>query len=131
MELDNFLAIIFRLGIMVIVYYLLYQKFHREYKLSRDSGFKNTYFLGFTLLFLILFVFHIFYGTYELYVRSVVNNIDIKSQFQWYIQTDDIIGDIVNNQMRPAFLFFYFLINIVLAAQIYPCLLYTSPSPRD
>jgi len=120
MELDNLFAIIFRLGIMVIVYFLLFRKFYQDYKRSKQSGFKNTYFLGFTVLFFILFIFHIAYGAYELYIHTVADHIDMKSQFGWYARTDDFVGDIVDNQMRPAYLLFYFLMNCVLAAQVYP-----------
>ena len=83
-------------------------------------GFKNNYFLGFTVLFGILFIFHILYGSYELYINSVESFFDIKTQFGWYTLRNDFIGQIINNQMRPAYLVFYFLINCVLAAQIYP-----------
>ncbi|MFO8017338.1 MAG: hypothetical protein R6U96_01780 [Promethearchaeia archaeon] len=120
MELDNIFAIILRLGVMVIIYYLLFQKFYRDYKESKKRGFKNTYFLGFTMLFLILFIFHVIYGSYELYQNAVANPFNLKSRFEWYIKSDDFVGNTVSNQMRPAYLSFYFLINLVLAAQIYP-----------
>lgn len=120
MEIDNILALIFRLGVMVLVYFLLFLKFYRGYKKSKESGFKNTYFLGFSVLFFILFVFHILYGAYELYINTYTDYYELKGQFAWYVQSDDFVGDIVNNQMRPAFLIFYFLMNCVLAAQIYP-----------
>ena len=120
MELDNVIAIILRLGVMVIIYYLLFQKFYRDYKKSKEQGFKNTYFLGFSALFLILFIFHIIYGSYVLYQNAVANPFNLKSQFEWFVKSDDFVGDTVNNQMRPAYLSFYFLINLVLAAQIYP-----------
>ncbi|MGV9171034.1 MAG: DUF998 domain-containing protein [Promethearchaeia archaeon] len=120
MELDNIFAIILRLGVMVIIYYLLFQKFYRDYKKSKKQGFKNTYFLGFTVLFLILFIFHIIYGSYNLYKNAVVVPYDLTVQFPWYTRTDGFVGVIVHNQMRPAYLSFYFLLNLVLAAQIYP-----------
>ncbi len=120
LAIDNLLAIIFRLGVMVIMYYLLFQQFHRAYNKSKNAGFKNTYFLGFMFLFLILFIFHIVYGLYELYSHSVSSPFNLKAQFPWYVKSNDIVGLIINNQMRPAFLIFYFLVNCVMAAQIYP-----------
>ncbi len=119
-ELDNFLALVFRLGIMVVVFYLLFQKFYRDYQKSKKSGFVNYYFLGFSALFLIMLIFHILYGSYELYSNTVADPVNLKSQFNWYSESEDWIGKIANNQMRPAYLIFYFLTNLVLAAQIYP-----------
>ncbi len=105
---------------MVIVYYLLFQKFHRDYLKSKTAGFRNNYFLGFSLLFFILLVFNLFYGLYELYINAIPDPVSLKNQFDWYADSENTVGSIINNQMRPAHLIFYFMMNMVMAAQIYP-----------
>src|SRR6056297_1363186 len=96
-SLDNFFAVLLRLVVMVCVYYILFQKFHRQYQKSKDSGHENAYFKGFTVFFFIMTVFHVLYGTYELYLRAVPNPLDIKARFSWFQDPGGWVSTLVNN----------------------------------
>ncbi|HMF29857.1 MAG TPA: DUF998 domain-containing protein [Candidatus Lokiarchaeia archaeon] len=118
MQTDAIFAIIFRYG-MIILYLYLFDYFYRGYQASKKAGFPNQFFLGFVFLFAILVIFHVVYGTYELYQQLVPNYVNLQAQFPWYQPQGNAI-DIVAAQVRPIFLFFYFLMNCVIATQVYP-----------
>jgi hypothetical membrane protein len=118
MQIDALLALVFRFA-MIFVYGYLVSHFHDRYKYSKKTGYPNNYFLGFSALFFILALFHVLYGYYELYVKVQQNYVDLKVFFPWYVEQGNAI-DSIAHQVRPAYLIFYFLMNCVIASQVYP-----------
>ncbi|MBN2153422.1 MAG: hypothetical protein JW839_18350 [Candidatus Lokiarchaeota archaeon] len=118
MDPDTAIALCFRFG-MVGVYLLLFRYFYSGYKNSIQGGFRNTFFLGFSILFTILVIFHIVYGTFELLSALDLNPLNLKSEFPWNGLGPGVLGEF-SNQARPMFLIFYFIMNLVLVSIIFP-----------
>lgn len=118
MELDATFAIIFRFAIAV-VYFYIFHYFYKGYTQSVKNGFKNYFFIGFSILFFILSLFSIVYGGYELYTNLTPNFIDMKNNFPGEIPADPFIKTI-SHQLRPAYIIFYFLMNLVVATLVFP-----------
>lgn len=118
-NLDNILALVARFS-MVFVYFALFNYFGKGYKKSVAGGYKNTFFLGNSVLFAILTLFNLLYGSYELYKSFAISPMSLMGYFPWYVESEDPLLDLMSNQMRPLFLIFYFLMSVVFAVQVYP-----------
>jgi hypothetical protein len=118
-NLDNIVALIARFA-MVFVYVFLFNYFYKGYKKSVAGGYKNSFFLGNSVLFGILSLFNLFYGSYELYKSIATSPRLLTNYFPWYVASTDPLLDLMSNQMRPLFLLFYFLMSVVFAVQVYP-----------
>ena len=105
--------------IMTGVFCYLFIYFKKAYDESKKSEVRNTYFLGFMLLFTILALFNLLYGLYGFYNELAATVIDIEQNFSWWEDPGTAV-DILANQMRPLFLTFYFFFACILAAQVYP-----------
>ena len=112
------LAFIARM-IMVAVFTYVFFYFKKGYNDSKKTGVKNTYFMGFMLLFAILTIFNLLYGAYGLYNELSAETIDLEARFSWWEDPGNEL-DMMANQMRPLFLSFYFFMSCILAAQVYP-----------
>jgi hypothetical protein len=118
MDLDVLLSLIFRFG-LIFVYLGMAIYFNTAYKKTKQEGFVNNFFRSFAIFFFILMVFHVIYATYELYFRIIPNPIDLKLRFPWYVSQSNLLDEI-GYQVRPLYLFFYSLLNYVIAALVYP-----------
>lgn len=116
--IEQILALVFRFA-MAFVYLYLFLYFYKSYKKSKEQGLTNNYFYGFSILFAILVVFHVLYGSYEYYINILQGPVDLKQQFPWFDENTNDVGSL-SHQIRPAYLIFYFLMNMVIATQVYP-----------
>ncbi len=118
MDIDVAIALFFRFG-MIGVYLLLFTYFYSGYRNSIKGGYRNSYFLGFSILFIILVVFHAVYGTFELTSALNLSPLSLKSEFPWHNDFPNNLGEFTN-QAKPMFLMFYFIMNLVLVTIIFP-----------
>jgi hypothetical protein len=118
MDVPTIFALIFRIG-MIFVYLYITKYFFGGYKKSKDAGYPNKYYQGFAMLFIILIIFHLIYGTYELLYAFHVEMYDFKTNFPWYYNTGTYLDE-WRNQLRPLYLIFYFIMDGVIATQVYP-----------
>jgi hypothetical protein len=112
---------------MAVGYFLIWVYFYRRYKQSKDAGFKNSFFMGFMVVFLLLMLFSLLYGIYEAWwwnLESTAGVFDLKRSFSWTeVENPDAYPAVVyamRNQYRPLYLSFYFLLNVVIASLVYP-----------
>jgi hypothetical protein len=112
------LAFIARMVAMSVFGYL-YVYFKKAYDESKKTEMRNTYFLGFMLLFGILTLFNLFYGLYGLYNEISATTINLDQNFAWWENPGNALDEL-KNQMRPLYLSFYFFLTCILAAQVYP-----------
>ncbi|MHA1821624.1 MAG: hypothetical protein ACTSU2_17485 [Promethearchaeota archaeon] len=104
--------------IMAGVYGYIFLYFYNGYRKMKRKGFNNPYFLAFSILFGILIITNMIYSTYNFYYNLSENPIDLKGQFPWYTPQGNIV-DKIAYQIRPLYLIFYFIVNAILAIQVY------------
>lgn len=95
--------------------------FYKGYKRSKETGFKNDFFFGNAVLFGFFTLMNLILSFYVIPEWTDGTLIDgSKIHFSWYESPTDPFLELFNNQMRPRFLIFYFMLTLVFAAQVYP-----------
>ena len=80
----------------------------------------NPFFFGFTILFAIMVAVHLLYGGYELY-KALGGAVDLKEYFPGAPETaPNIFVELVTPQLRPLYMTFYAIMNIVIAMLVLP-----------
>jgi hypothetical protein len=115
----NILALAIRF-IMVVVYLYIFNYFYHGYKKSKTEEYRNDFFLGNAMFFGAVSFLSLMYASYDLYKAFIPNHFMINDPFPW--KPDNLEGLIkeISYQVNPMFITFYFILALILAAQMFP-----------